>query len=239
MSFVWPNSPMVSGYFITGTDTGVGKTLVSCALLHAFATRGKTVAGMKPVAAGGENGKWMDVEFLIAASNVAAPREWITPYALTLPVAPHIAAKRMGIEIDTAVILRACRALQNVAEIVIVEGIGGFMVPLNSQCDAGAMALALNFPVILVVGMRLGCLNHALLTVQAVRATGLPLAGWVANQIDPQMMEFEENVCALEQRLDCPLLGVLPFTQDAAAQKFSVLLDVAGLELVKTSTKSC
>lgn len=230
---------MAAGYFITGTDTGVGKTLVSCALLHAFAARGKTVAGMKPVAAGDENGKWTDVEFLIAASNVAAPREWITPYALTLPIAPHLAAKRTGIEIDTAVILRACHELQNVAETVIVEGIGGFLVPLNSQCDTGDMALALGFPVILVVGMRLGCLNHALLTAQAVRATGLPLAGWVANQIDPQLMEFEENICALKQRLDCPLLGVLPFMQNVAAQKLSALLDVAGLELVKTSSKSC
>ncbi len=230
---------MATGYFITGTDTGVGKTLVSCALLHAFAARNKTVAGMKPVAAGCENGKWMDVEFLIAASNVAAPREWINPYALTLPVAPHIAAKRMGIEIDTTVILQACRELQDIAEVVIVEGVGGFLVPLNSQYDTGDMAQILGFPVILVVGMRLGCLNHALLTAQAVRAAGLPLAGWVANQVDPKMIEFEENMRALEQRLPCPLLGVLPFTQDAVAQKFSVLLDVAGLELVKTSTKSC
>jgi dethiobiotin synthetase len=222
---------MATGYFITGTDTGVGKTLASCALLYAFAARGKAVVGMKPVAAGCENGKWMDVEFLIAASNIAAPREWINPYALTPPVAPHIAAKRMGVEIDTTVILQACHALQNIAEIVIVEGIGGFLVPLNSQCDTGDMALALGFPVILVVGMRLGCLNHALLTAQAVRTTGLPLAGWVANQVDPHMIEFEENVRALEQRLACPLLGVLPLTQDAAAQKFSALLSIAKLEL--------
>ena len=222
---------MATGYFITGTDTGVGKTLASCALLYAFAARGKAVAGMKPVAAGCENGKWMDVEFLIAASNIAAPREWINPYALTPPVAPHIAAKRMGVEIDTTVILQACHALQNIAEIVIVEGIGGFLVPLNSQCDTGDMALALGFPVILVVGMRLGCLNHALLTAQAVRTTGLPLAGWVANQVDPHMIEFEENVRALEQRLACPLLGVLPFTQDAAARKFSALLSISELEL--------
>ncbi|MCX7185082.1 MAG: dethiobiotin synthase [Nitrosospira sp.] len=230
---------MATGYFITGTDTGVGKTLVSCALLHAFAARGKTVAGMKPVAAGCENGKWMDVEFLIAASNVAALREWINPYALTLPVAPHIAAKRMGIEIDTTVILQACRELQDIAEVVIVEGVGGFLVPLNSQYDTGDMAQILGFPVILVVGMRLGCLNHALLTARAVRATGLPLAGWVANQIDPHMMELEENVHALQQRLDCPLLGVLPFMQGITALKLSALLDVASLELVKSSTKSC
>ena len=230
---------MASGYFITGTDTGVGKTLVSCALLHAFAARGKTVVGMKPVVVGCENGKWMDVELLIAASTVVVPRKWINSYALIPPVAPHIAAKRSGVEIDIAIILQACRELQNVAEIVIVEGIGGFLVPLNGHCDGGDMALALGFPVILVVGMRLGCLNHALLTAQAVRATGLQLAGWVANQIDPQMIEFEENVRALEQRLACPLLGVLPFGQDVAAQKFSVLLNIAGLELGKSSTKPC
>lgn len=225
---------MATGYFITGTDTGVGKTLVSCALLHAFAARGKTVAGMKPVAAGCENGKWMDVEFLIAASNVTAPRAWVNPYALMLPLAPHIAARQMEITIDTAVILHARRELQSIAEVLIVEGIGGFLVPLNEHCDGGDMALALGLPVILVVGMRLGCLNHALLTARAVRATGLTLAGWVANQIDPHMMELEENVRTLQQRLGCPLLGVLPFTQDAAAQKFSVLLDVANLELGNT-----
>lgn len=230
---------MASGYFITGTDTGVGKTLVSCALLHVFAARGKTVVGMKPVAAGCENGKWMDVELLIAASTITVPRKWINPYALIPPVAPHIAAKQTGVEIDIAIILQACLELQNVAEIVVVEGIGGFLVPFNGHCDGGDMALALGFPVILVVGMRLGCLNHALLTAQAVRATGLPLAGWVANQIDPQMIEFEENVRVLEQRLACPLLGVLPFGQDVAAQKFLALLDVAGLELSKTSTKPC
>ncbi|MEK7768475.1 MAG: dethiobiotin synthase [Pseudomonadota bacterium] len=222
---------MAAGYFITGTDTGVGKTLVSCALLYAFTARGKAVVGMKPVAAGCENGKWMDVELLIAASNVAVPRKWTNPYALIPPVAPHIAAKQMGIEIDTAIILQACLELQNIAEVVIVEGIGGFLVPLNEQCDTGDMALVLGFPVILVVGIRLGCLNHALLTAQAIRATGLPLAGWVANQIDPQVIEFEENVRVLEQRLACPLLGVLPFAQDAAAQKFSALLSISELEL--------
>ncbi len=224
---------MATGYFITGTDTGVGKTLVSCALLHAFAARGQAVAGMKPVAAGCENGKWSDVEALIAASNIAAPREWSNPYALIPPVAPHLAAKQMAVEIDTRVILQACRELQNIAEVVIVEGVGGFLVPLNEHCDGSDMAVALGLPVILVVGMRLGCLNHALLTIRAVRASGLPLAGWVANQIDPHMMEFEENVHALQQRLDCPLLGVLPFTQGTAALKFSALLDVAGLELAR------
>ena len=228
---------MSVGYFITGTDTSVGKTLVSCTLIHAFAARGKAVVGMKPVAAGrGDEGEWADVEMLTASSNVSAPRSLINPYALIQPVAPHIAAREMGIEIDTAVILEACRGLQDSAEIVIVEGIGGFRVPLNTRHDAGDMARSMGFPVILVVGMRLGCLNHALLTAEAVQSVGLPLAGWVANQIDPQMLDFDENVHALQQRLPCPLLGVLPFTPGVMAQEFTNLLDINSLQQVKVGT---
>jgi len=188
------------------------------------------VVGMKPVAAGCENGRWVDVEALVAASTVVAPREWINPYALMPPVAPHIAAHQAGIEINVEIIRQACLELQNLAEVVIVEGSGGFLVPLNERHDGADLARALGLPVILVVGMRLGCLNHALLTARAVRATGLPLVGWVANLIDPCMLAFEENVRTLEQRLDCPLLGVLPFEQDVDAEKFSVLLDIAELE---------
>ena len=221
---------MAKGYFITGTGTGVGKTLVSCALLHAFGARGRTVVGMKPVAAGSENGKYMDVELLTAASTVAAPREQVNPYALVSPIAPHIAARQSGINIDVAIICRACVELQKIASLVIVEGAGGFLVPLNEHQDSADMARALGFPVILVVGMQLGCLNHALLAAQAVRQTGLPFAGWVANRIDPQMIAFDENVLALEQRLNCPLVGVLPFEQNADAKKLSMLLDIAELE---------
>jgi len=225
------------GYFITGTDTSVGKTLVSCALMHALAACGKTVVGMKPVVAGrGDEGEWMDVEMLTASSNVSAPRSLINPYALIQPVAPHIAAREMGIEIDTEVILSACRGLQEMAEIVIVEGVGGFRVPLNSRQDTGDMARSIGFPVILVVGMRLGCLNHALLTAEAVQSTGLPLVGWVANQIDPQMLNLDENVRTLQQRLACPLIGVLPFRQGAMAQEFMNLLDITSLQLSKVGT---
>src|SRR5688500_16853466 len=166
---------MSKGYFITGTDTGVGKTLVSCILLHAFASQGKTVVGMKPIAAGCENGKWQDVELLAAASNVTAPPEYRNPYALVPPIAPHIAASRAGINIDIDVIRHACLELQKTADVVIVEGVGGFLVPLNDHQDSADMAEALGLPVILVVGMRLGCINHTLLTTQAVRTTRLPL----------------------------------------------------------------
>ncbi|SEM88486.1 dethiobiotin synthetase [Nitrosospira multiformis] len=219
-----------NGYFITGTDTGVGKTRVSCALLHAFAATGKTVAGMKPVAAGYENGTWPDVELLAAASSVSVGREHINPYALVPPVAPHIAASRAGIEIDLEVIRQAYLELRKRADIVIVEGAGGFLVPLNDHEDMAAMVQALDLPVLLVVGMRLGCISHALLTAHAVRAAKLSLAGWVANRIDPQMAAFEENMLALERRLDCPLLGVLPFEQSLDSAKLSVLLDISMIQ---------
>lgn len=219
---------MRKGYFVTGTGTGVGKTLVSCALLHAFSASGKIAVGMKPVAAGCENGKWQDVELLTAASTVVAPRKLVNPYALIPPIAPHIAASRRDINIDIHIIHQACLRLQEIADVVIVEGVGGFLVPLNDHQDSADMATALGLPVILVVGMQLGCLNHALLTAQAVRATGLPLAGWVANCIDPQMEAIDDNVLALQQRLTCPLLGVLPFEPNVDARKLSKLLDSAG-----------
>jgi dethiobiotin synthetase len=222
---------MSGGYFVTGTGTGVGKTLVSCALLHAFRACGKSAVGMKPVVAGCENGKWADVELLAAASNIEAPRELVNPYALVPPIAPHIAAKQVGVQIDMTVIRRACLKLQKIADIVIVEGVGGFLVPLNDHQDSADMAKALGLPVVLIVGMQLGCLNHALLTAQAVRAAGLPLAGWVANRIELHMASFDENVFALKQRLGCPLLGVLPFEQNADVEKFSALLDIADMRV--------
>ena len=215
---------MGQGYFVTGTDTGVGKTTVSCALLRAFAAQGKKAVGMKPVVAGSENGRWHDVEQLIAASNINAAREHINPYAFDPPVAPHIAAQQAGIDIDLAVIQHAYQALSNQADVVIVEGAGGFLVPLNAQQTGADLARALNLPVILVVGMRLGCLNHALLSAQAIRAAGLPLAGWVANGIDPQMMALEENIATLERRLDGPLLGVVPFDLEMDVHKSAGLL---------------
>lgn len=216
---------MPAGYFVTGTDTGVGKTLVSCALLHAFALAGKTAIGMKPVAAGCEAGKWLDVEQLIAASTVSAAREWINPYALVPPIAPHIAAKQAGVTIDLAVIQQAFYALQKTADRVIVEGAGGFLVPLGDRYDTRDLACALGLPVVLVVGLRLGCLNHALLTAQAIQSSGLPLAGWVANQIDPAMARLAENIDTLQQRLAAPLLGVLPFREQPDAKAFATQLD--------------
>jgi len=220
---------MGRGYFVTGTDTGIGKTTISCALLRAFAAQGLQAAGMKPIAAGSDNGQWLDVEQLFAAGNVDVTREQINPYAFDAPVSPHIAAQQAGIEIDLSVIRQAYQQLSDKADIVIVEGVGGFLVPINSQQTGADLARALNLPVILVVGMRLGCLNHALLTAQAIRAAGLTLAGWVANGIDAQMMMLKENIATLERQLDGPLLGVVPFDVKMDAHKTAGFMDVARL----------
>ncbi len=203
------------GYFVTGTDTGVGKTLICRALLHGFAARGKTVIGMKPVAAGAAHGPAGlindDVAKLRAASNVDAPSELVNPYCFEPPIAPHLAAEQAGTVINLATIVSAYRRLAADAEVVIVEGVGGFRVPLNSSEDSGELARRLGLPVILVVGLRLGCLNHALLTAHAIRASGLTLAGWIANRIDPAMAAAGRNVAALVQRLDAPLLADIEY----------------------------
>lgn len=215
---------MAQGYFVTGTDTGVGKTTISCALLRAFAAQGRKAVGMKPVVAGSENGRWHDVEQLIAASNINAAREYVNPYAFDPPVSPHIAAQQAGVEIDLAVIQRAYQALSSQADIVIVEGAGGFLVPLNARQTGADLARALNLPVILVVGMRLGCLNHALLTAQAIHAAGLTLVGWMANCVDPQMQVLAENIATLDRRLDCSLLGVMLFGEEMDVGNMALLV---------------
>lgn len=205
------NTSAPTAWFIAGTDTEVGKTFSSCALLHVLKNRGIRALGMKPVAAGTDaNGKNDDVEALIAASTVSAPRELINPYLFAPAIAPHIAAQESGREIDIARILDAYAALSRLADSVIVEGVGGFCVPLGARTDSADLAQQLGLPVILVVGMRLGCINHALLTQQAIAARGLSLAGWIANRIDPAMARFDENLAALDARIEAPLLGVIP-----------------------------
>lgn len=217
---------MAMGFFVTGTDTGIGKTAVSCALLHAFAAQDNKAVGMKPVVTGSENGQWSDVELLLAASNVNVTRRQINSYAFDPPISPHIAAQRAGTQIDLAVINQAYRELGTKVDIVIVEGVGGFLVPLNQRQNGADLARTLNLSVILVVGMRLGCLSHALLTALAIRAAGLVLAGWVANCMDPQMPVLGQNIATLEQRLECPLLGVLPFDRERNAQRSAGLLEI-------------
>jgi dethiobiotin synthetase len=205
---------VAQGFFVTGTDTGVGKTLIACASLHALASSGKSVVGMKPVAAGSEAGRWRDVDALAAASTVLAPTKLLNPYAFEPAIAPHIAAELAGARIELEVIARAYAELARLAEVVVVEGIGGFLVPLSERDTTADLARRLALPVVLVVGMRLGCLNHALLTRAQIQACGLHCAGWVANCIVPGMPQLDANLRALEQRLDCPLLGVVPYQDD-------------------------
>lgn len=209
-----PNSESMS-YFVTGTDTDVGKTLISCALLHGFAAQGLRVAGFKPVAAGcNDHDHNDDALRLRVAGNVQATYGQVNPYCFTQAVAPHLAAKFSGVRINLERILESYRELATLTDVVIVEGAGGFCVPLNECEDGSDLARLLKLPVILVVGMRLGCLNHALLTKRAITASGLKLAGWVANAIDKDVKMLHENIAALQERLDAPLLGVIPHYRD-------------------------
>ena len=198
------------GWFITGTDTEIGKTFVACALLHAFHRTGVSALAMKPVAAGVDaHGLNEDVERLLAASSMQPARTLVNPYGFRAAIAPHIAAAEEGRRIELPQIAAALSTLRTMADVVLVEGVGGFCVPLGDTHDTADLASLLALPVILVVGMRLGCINHALLTEQAIAARGLPLAGWVANRIDPAMSRFQENLVALQARLPAPLLGVV------------------------------
>lgn len=213
----------MNGFFVTGTDTGVGKTLFTCALLRAYAAAGHRAVGMKPVAAGATRAGGVlvneDVAAMTTASNVAAPADLVNPYCFEPPIAPHIAAERAGVSIDIERIAAACSALAALADRVVVEGAGGLRVPLGPDTDTADLARRLALPVVLVVGVRLGCLNHALLTAASLEDAGLSLAGWVANRVDPDMLYADENVEALRARLPAPLVASIPYmrTPDATA----------------------
>jgi dethiobiotin synthetase len=227
-----PPSP-TPAFFVTGTDTGVGKTRASCALIHALRAAGRDrVVGMKPVAAGcdwvegaaGAPGHWLneDVAALRAASSLRVPPAFDNPYALPEPLSPHLAAQHAGQAIDLSHIEASFHALRAHADAVVVEGAGGFIVPLNGAPGRGTgwatgadLAQRLALPVVLVVGMRLGCLNHALLTQEAILSRRLRFAGWVANHIDPDMAAQDENVATLQACLQAPLLGRLPWAPGA------------------------
>jgi len=196
---------MKKAYFVTGTDTDAGKTHVACQLIAQHVAQGQKEVGMKPDAAGCElvNGEWLnqDVQKLTAASNVKAPREFVNPYCFNEPIAPHLAANMAGVEIKIDKITHAYKQLTNMADVVIVEGAGGFLVPLNEKVSLADLADALALPIILVVGMKLGCINHSLLTAEAIKARGLTLHGWVANHIDPYMTMRNENIATITDRL--------------------------------------
>ena len=206
----------MTAYFVVGTDTGIGKTHATCALLHALARRHARVCGMKPIAAGGvQTDDGFSNEDSIAhraASTVRVPPELDNPILLPEPLSPHIAAARAGTPIEFDTVLAAVAELRARTDALVVEGAGGFLVPLSATQTGADLAVALDMPLLLVVGMRLGCLNHALLTAEAIRARGLRLAGWIANRVDPDFLCPEENLAYLSSHLGAPLWADLPFS---------------------------
>jgi dethiobiotin synthetase len=229
------NAPL--SFFVTGTDTEIGKTLVSAALLRGFTRAGVRAAAMKPIAAGAfeVDGVWHneDADQLDAASSVLLPTEIRTPYLLKAPAAPHIVAAQENVTLDIGRIVDCHGEAMRLADLVIVEGVGGFRVPLTDTLDTADLAVALNLPVVLVVGMRLGCISHALLSAEAIAARGLHLAGWVANRVDPAMSFADENIAAIRDRLarqyDAPLLGIVPHLNPVSADAAADCLDTPHL----------
>lgn len=210
------------GFFITGTDTGVGKTCITACLANIFQEQGQRVALLKPVASGLDPQNMIneDVNLLASYTNVECDLNEINPICFKLPIAPSIAASLENKPINVETVWEASQPLlDKSADIVLVEGVGGFCVPLNDQETTIDLAKKFNFPVILVVGLRLGCLNHALLTYQAIRDADLTLAGWIANQIDPNMQMPSENIAILQTFLEAPCLGVIPFQEQFSVEK--------------------
>ncbi len=207
------------GVFVTGTDTGCGKTEVSLGLIARIRGLGRRVAGMKPVASGSEPTPdgWRneDALRLQQASSLPLPYSLINPYAFAPPIAPHLAARLAGEEIRMEPILGAFEQISARVDFVLVEGVGGWRVPLGQDWDVADLARQLGLPVILVVGLQLGCLNHAILSAADIRASGAWLAGWVGNRIDPDMAEAELNLATLHERLPAPCLGVIPWMNEA------------------------
>ena len=202
------------GVFIAGTDTGIGKTHVACALLHALRDAGLRASGMKPVASGCERTpqglRNQDALALIAASDPQPDYPTCNPYAFEPAIAPHLAAADAGVQIELARIQAACQQLAARADCVVVEGVGGWMVPLSGSLDADEIPRALKLPVILAVGLRLGCINHARLSARAIEADGCELLGWIGNRVDAAMERADDNLETLRSALPGPCLGVLP-----------------------------
>ena len=206
------------GFFVTGTDTDVGKTYIASALVRHFVEQGYKTIGMKPVAAGCDrvNGELRhgDVEALVAASNVQTALSDVNPYAFVPAIAPHIAAEQAGLNVSLEKIQQAFDGLKSQADVVVVEGAGGFRVPINQQETMADLAIKLNLPVILVVGIRLGCINHALMTAGSIKAAGLNLVGWVANRIDPNMPALEENITTLKAMIKAPCIADVAWNEE-------------------------
>jgi dethiobiotin synthetase len=208
---------MEQGYFITGTDTNAGKTWATIALMRYFKQQGKTVVGMKPVAAGCvmQNDQLKNEDALLIQENASFNIDYdlINPYAYQLPVSPHIAG--INNPVNLATVVERFTILKELAEVVLVEGAGGWYAPLNDCEDISDLAKALALPVILVVAIKLGCINHAKLTWQAIQRAGIPCAGWIAVCVDPDMLKPGDNIRTIKTALNVPLLGVLPYLASA------------------------
>ena len=208
----------MAGFFVTGTDTGCGKTEVTLGLMQKLQQGGSSVLGMKPVASGAEETEAglrnEDALRIQAQSSIEIPYAEINPFAYQSAIAPHVAAHRAERPIVIEEIVQGCERLGERADRVLVEGVGGWHVPLGDDITLADLAMALNLPVVLVVGLRLGCLNHALMTAECMLNAGVIFAGWVANHIDPEMEAREENLATLRQWLPAPCLGVIPYLPD-------------------------
>ncbi len=217
-----------AGVFVTGTDTGIGKTRVSVGLLDAWRARGLDVAGMKPVASGSEpvQGELRNEDAL--ALQAAASRDWpyatINPYAFAPPIAPHVAAEQAGVTVALEPLTTAYAELAAASERVVVEGVGGWRVPLSATLQTADLVRALDLPIVMVVGLRLGCINHALLTAEAIRADGLVLRGWIANSLDPDY-DPDATLSTLAAAIPAPLLATVPHAVAPGAPCWQALAD--------------
>jgi dethiobiotin synthetase len=224
------------GLFITGTDTDCGKTTISLGLMSALQQQNLRVSGMKPVASGcamtPEGLRNADALQLLAQSSHRAAYSLVNPYAFAPPIAPHVAAAQINVTIDFTKIINIYQMLAMTAEVIIVEGVGGWRVPLTPQQYVSDLALALKIPVILVVGLKLGCINHALLTAESIRASGAHFIGWIGKHIDPKMQELTANLSTLNERITAPCLGVVPWNTTINARQIAMQLNI---ELLRSS----
>jgi dethiobiotin synthetase len=225
---------MINSVFITGTDTGIGKTLYSQLLLHSLNDAGMRTAAMKPLASGADlrDGELRNADALVLqqTANTAFPYARCNPYCFAPPIAPHLAARQATVRIEFDVIQQAHEQLLKQADFTVVEGVGGWLVPIDQQHTIADLVQAMHLPVILVVGMRLGCINHALLTAENIRRRGIPLIGWVANVIEPDMLYLQENIEAIAQRIEAPLLDVIDFINQPEQIKAQLRLNIKWLE---------
>jgi dethiobiotin synthetase len=219
---------MARGFFITGTDTGIGKTRVSLGLMVALQAKRYKVAGMKPVASGCEQTtqglRNEDALLLQKQASIALPYELVNPYAFEPAIAPHIAAAQQQLRMDMDHVLDCYQELTRQVDVVVVEGVGGWMVPINESGTVADLAQRLELPVINVVGIRLGCINHALLTIKAIQSSGVGFKGWIANHIEPSIECAEEIIQTLAERIDSPLLGINPYCPACTADDVAKVL---------------